>query len=164
MTAKPDSSRKAEVPKAGKKAAGLGPGRKGAARLRTLLYIEDNPANMTLVEEIIARRPDMRLLTAVDALRGIELARASLPELILMDINLPEVSGIDALTILRSDPATAHIPVIALTAKSMESEIQFGAEVGFFNYLTKPFKIKEFMEALDKAFDSVEANKNGPGC
>src|SRR5208283_643167 len=76
------------------------------ARLRTLLYIEDDPANMTLVEQLIARRPDLRLLTAVDGILGVELARASRPDVILMDINLPEVSGIDALAILREDPAT----------------------------------------------------------
>ena len=126
------------------------------ARLRTLLYIEDNPANMMLVEQIIAQRSDMRLLTAVNGILGIELARASQPNVILMDINLPEISGIDALTILREDPATAHIPIVALSANAMLQDIQFGIEVGFFRYLTKPIKIKEFMETLNVALEYSE--------
>ena len=74
------------------------------APLRTLLYVEDNPANLKLVEQLIARRPDMRLLSASDGNLGIELARAYQPDVILMDINLPGISGIEALKILREDP------------------------------------------------------------
>jgi PAS domain S-box-containing protein len=118
---------------------------------RTVLYIEDNPANMMLVEQLVARRPDLRLLTAVNATLGLKLAQASLPEVILMDINLPGISGIDALKILGRDPATAHIPVVALSAKAMLRDIQVGIEAGFFRYLTKPIKVKEFMETLDVA-------------
>jgi CheY-like chemotaxis protein len=81
--------------------------------LRTLLYVEDNPANLMLVEDLIARRPDIGLISAADGNRGVEMARASLPDVILMDINLPGISGIQALKILRADPATAHIPVVA---------------------------------------------------
>jgi PAS domain S-box-containing protein len=87
------------------------------ARLYTLLYVEDNPANLKLVEQIIARHPDIRLLTAVNGNSGIEVARVSQPEVILMDINLPDINGFEALKILRSDPATAHIPVIAISGK-----------------------------------------------
>jgi CheY-like chemotaxis protein len=123
------------------------------ADLRTLLYIEDNPANMMLIEQIIAPRSDMRLLTAVNGILGIELARASKPDVILMDINLPGISGIDALTILRKDPATAHIPIVALTANTMLRDIQLGLEVGFFWYITKPIKIKEFKETLNRALE-----------
>jgi CheY-like chemotaxis protein len=123
------------------------------ARLRTLLYIEDNPAHMTLVEQLIAQRSDIRLLTTVNGILGIELARTSRPDVILMDINLPEISGIDALTILREDPATAHIPIVALSANAMSRDIQFGSEVGFFRYLTKPINVKEFMETLNVALE-----------
>lgn len=125
---------------------------------RTLLYIEDNPANLKLVEQLIARRPTMRLLTAVDGNLGIQLARANQPEVILMDINLPGISGIEALKILRDDPATAHIPVVALSANAMPRDIEKGLEAGFFSYLTKPIKVKEFMEALDAALESVHAH------
>jgi CheY-like chemotaxis protein len=95
----------------------------------------------------------MRLLSARDGNRGIELARASLPEVILMDINLPGISGIEALQILREDPATAHIPVVALSANAMPRDIEKGLQAGFFRYLTKPIKINEFMEALGVALE-----------
>jgi PAS domain S-box-containing protein len=127
-----------------------------AARLRTLLYVEDNPANLTLVEQLIARRSDIRLLTAVNGTLGIEIARASQPEVILMDINLPGISGIEALKILREDPATAHIPVVALSANAMQRDIKKGMEAGFFYYLTKPIKVNEFMDALDGALEFAE--------
>lgn len=119
----------------------------------TLLYIEDNPANMKLVEQLIARRSDLRLLTAVNGTSGIELARSQQPDVILMDINLPGISGIDALKILREDPATAHILVIALSANAMLRDIELGMEVGFFRYLTKPIIVNEFMDTLDVALE-----------
>ncbi|KAF0190820.1 MAG: PAS/PAC sensor hybrid histidine kinase [Gammaproteobacteria bacterium] len=133
---------------------------RGAA-LRTLLYVEDNRANMQLVEQIIARRPDMRLLSAGDGTRGIALARIHQPEVILMDINLPGISGIQALKILREDPVTAHIPVLAISANAMPRDIQKGLEAGFFRYLTKPIKVNEFMEALDMALELAEAELDG---
>ena len=128
------------------------------APLRTLLYVEDNPANLKLVEQLIARRPTLRLLTAVDGNMGIQLARANQPEVILMDINLPGISGIEALKILHDDPVTAHIPVVALSANAMPRDIEKGLAAGFFSYLTKPIKVKEFMEALDAALESVHAH------
>jgi CheY-like chemotaxis protein len=115
---------------------------------RTLLYVEDNLANLRLVEQIIARRPDLRMLTAVNGHLGIEVARTSPPEIILMDINLPDINGFDALKILREDPATAHIPIVALSANAMPRDIKRGLEAGFFRYLTKPIKIMEFMDML----------------
>jgi len=121
------------------------------ARLHTLLYVEDNPANLMLVEDLIARRPDIRLLSAADGYRGIEIAHAAHPDVILMDINLPGISGIQALKILRADPATAHIPVVALSANAIPRDIAKGLEAGFFRYLTKPIKVNEFMDTLDVA-------------
>ncbi|MDO8465898.1 MAG: PAS domain S-box protein [Gallionella sp.] len=125
------------------------------ARLHTLLYVEDNPANLKLVEQIIARHPDMRLLTAVNGNSGIEIARASQPDVILMDINLPGISGIEALKILREDSSTAHIPVIAISANAMPRDIERGMKAGFCRYITKPIKVNEFMEALDGALESL---------
>jgi PAS domain S-box-containing protein len=115
----------------------------------SLLYIEDNPANMKLVVQLIELRSDIKLLTAVNGTLGIELARAFQPDMILMDINLPGISGIEALKILREDPCTAHIPVVAMSANAMLRDIDLGLEVGFFRYLTKPIRVKEFMETLD---------------
>ncbi|MCL5969439.1 MAG: ATP-binding protein [Betaproteobacteria bacterium] len=119
--------------------------------LHTLLYVEDNPANLDLVEQIVARRTDLRLLGAADASLGIEFARVYQPEVILMDINLPGISGIEAMKILRADPSTAHIPIIALSANAVPRDIQLSLEAGFFNYLTKPIKVKQLMDALDAA-------------
>jgi CheY-like chemotaxis protein len=123
------------------------------APLRTLLYVEDNPANLKLVEQLIARHPNMRLLSASNGNLGIELARANRPDVILMDINLPGISGIEALQILRKDPATAHIPVVALSANAMPRDIEKGLRAGFFRYLTKPIKVDEFMDTLDVALE-----------
>jgi PAS domain S-box-containing protein len=117
----------------------------------TMLYVEDNPANLALVEQLIARRGDLKLLTAIDAPLGIELARAYVPDVILMDINLPGMSGYGALKHLREDPATAHIPVLALSANAMPRDIEKGLEAGFFRYLTKPIRVHEFMNAVDLA-------------
>jgi PAS domain S-box-containing protein len=119
--------------------------------VRTLLYVEDNPANLELVEQIIARRPDLRLLSAADGHLGIEFARTYQPELILMDINLPGLSGIETMKILHADMSTRHIPIIALSANAVPRDIQNGLEAGFFNYLTKPIKINEFMDVLEAA-------------
>jgi PAS domain S-box-containing protein len=126
------------------------------APLRTVLYVEDNPANLKLVEQLIARRPDMRLLSAGNGNLGIELARNHQPEVILMDINLPGISGIEALKILREDPATSHIPVVALSANAMPRDIDKGLQAGFFWYLTKPIKVSEFMDVLDAAMEFAE--------
>ena len=127
------------------------------AGLRTLLYVEDNRANLALVEKIIARRPDMRLLSAADGASGIALARMHQPQVILMDINLPGISGIEALKTLREDPVTAHIPVLALSANAMPRDIEKGLAAGFFRYLTKPIKVSEFLETLDLALEVAQA-------
>jgi CheY-like chemotaxis protein len=121
--------------------------------LRTLLYVEDNPANLSLVEQLVARCSDMRLLSAQDAVLGIQIARESLPDVILMDINLPGLSGLDALRVLRDDPVTAHIPVVALSANAMANDVKKGLEAGFFRYLTKPINVNEFMDTLHVALE-----------
>jgi PAS domain S-box-containing protein len=129
---------------------------------KTLLYIEDNPANMKLVERLIDRRTDIKLLTAVDGSLGIALAKSSLPDVILMDINLPGISGIDALKALRGDLATAHIPVVALSANAMARDIEMGCQLGFFRYLTKPIVVEEFMTTLDLALEWAQKNAVSP--
>jgi PAS domain S-box-containing protein len=135
-------------------AAALQPAQlKNDAALRTLLYVEDNPANLKLVAQLIARRPNLRLLSAADATLGIELARDRQPAVILMDINLPGISGIGALKILREDPLTRHIPVIAISANAMPHDIHKGLEAGFFRYLTKPIRVVEFMDVVDVALE-----------
>ena len=126
-------------------------------QLRTLLYVEDNPANLMLVEDLIARLPRISLLSATDGQHGLEVARASLPDVILMDINLPGISGIQAMRVLAKDPATAHIPVIALSANAVPRDVQSALKEGFFRYLTKPIKIAEFVDTLDEALKLVDS-------
>jgi PAS domain S-box-containing protein len=118
---------------------------------QTLLYVEDNPANLMLIEKLIERRSDIRLVSARDGTRGVSIARECLPDAILMDINLPGISGIDAMKILRDDPLTSGIPVIALSANAMPRDIERGMEAGFFKYLTKPIMVNELTAALDEA-------------
>jgi PAS domain S-box-containing protein len=126
---------------------------------RTLLYVEDNPANLALVEQLISRRSDLRLLMAIDADIGIELARTHRPDVILMDINLPGMSGYDALKVLQNNPDTAHIPVIAISANAIPRDIERGMAAGFFRYLTKPIKFDEFMVTLNIALHRVAENE-----
>jgi PAS domain S-box-containing protein len=122
-----------------------------AAAPHTLLYVEDNPANLALMQGIMANRPDIRLLTAMDADGGIAIARGQLPDAIVMDINLPGISGTDAMRILARDPATAHIPVVALSANATAGDIERGLQAGFFRYLTKPIRIEDLMDTLAAA-------------
>ena len=125
----------------------------------TLLYVEDNPANLMLVEHLIARRPDIHLLNAMDGQSGVDLARATLPDVILMDINLPGISGLQALRLLAADPLTTLIPVVALSANAMPRDIAKGLSAGFFRYLTKPIKVGEFMETIDQALKTSKARR-----
>jgi CheY-like chemotaxis protein len=125
----------------------------------TILYVEDNLANFELVELILAGRSHLRLLRAQDGTQGIEMARNHLPDVILMDINLPGISGLEALKALRQDSATRHIPVMAISANAMPFDVVQGLAAGFFRYLTKPFKVNEFIEVLDLAL-VVALNKS----
>jgi signal transduction histidine kinase/ActR/RegA family two-component response regulator len=131
-------------------------------RCRTVLCVEDNPTNLLLVARLLARRPDLRLIAAKDGRRGIELAHAERPDVILMDINLPGISGFTALQMLARSPATACIPVIALSANAMPRDVEKGLAAGFFRYLTKPIKVDEFMATLDLALDSTARVENLP--
>jgi len=125
-------------------------------RTRLLLYIEDNPANLKLIEHLIGRYPDLRLLTAQNGKDGIDLARRCVPDVILMDINLPGISGIDAMKIIQLDPTIAHIPIVAVSANAIPRDIEKGLEAGFFRYLTKPIKVNEFMDTLAVALEHAE--------
>ncbi|MCM2566760.1 ATP-binding protein [Janthinobacterium kumbetense] len=129
----------------------------------TLLYVEDNPANLTLVEEIVRYCPQLQLLTATDGRLGVEMARTHLPQLILMDINLPHVNGTDALKLLRADPRTAHIPVIALTANAMPGDVERSLALGFYRYLTKPINLDEFTEAINSTLAYVAQQRRQKG-
>lgn len=119
----------------------------------TLLSIEDNVANLRLVEQLVGRRRDLVIRSADNAVSGIQIARDIEPTVILMDINLFGIKRFQALAMLRIDAALSHIPVLAITANAMMGDRVKGLEAGFFRYLTKPIIISEFMEALDGAME-----------
>jgi len=115
----------------------------------TLVYVEDNPSNIAFMRDLLGDLPSVKLLTAPTAELGLELIRAHLPDVVIMDINLPGMSGVDALRALRAVPETQHIPVIALTAAASERDRQRGSEEGFFRYLTKPIRLDELTGAIE---------------
>jgi CheY-like chemotaxis protein len=125
-----------------------GEGRASEHRGRLVVYVEDNPANVSFMRDVLAELEGLELLTAPTAEMGIELARARRPDVMVMDINLPGMSGFDALRLLREDPRTKGVPVIALTAAASERDRQRGIQAGFFRYLTKPVKVDELLDAL----------------
>jgi len=120
--------------------------------------VEDSQANALLVEQLISRRDNLRLLRAVNGDQGIEMANSHKPDLILMDMKLPGISGIDALIMLRNDPATALIPIIALSSNAFPSEIKKCLDAGCFRYLTKPFILEDLMDAIDAALQYATQN------
>jgi len=117
---------------------------------RTILYIEDNPANLKLMQHIIRRFEDYTLLSATTAEAGIEIATNQRPDLILMDIDLPGMDGFSALQILRAQANTKQIPVIAVSAMAMPAQVDKGLQAGFEGYLSKPLNIDKFMATLDQ--------------
>lgn len=145
-----------ETPQARPRAAAV-PGPAAAGRRPcTVLCVEDNRANQLLVQRLLARRPDVRLLLAGDAQHGLQMARAMQPDVVLMDISLPGMSGLEAMEHLAADAATARIPVIAVSALAMQHDIDKGLQAGFFRYLSKPIKIEALTEALDAALDLAD--------
>ena len=118
---------------------------------RTILQIENNPANSDLVVQIIARRVDLKLSTSNNSLDGIEMARRFLPDVILMDMRMPRVSGYEALVLLRASAITSHIPVIILSSNAFIDEDAKCMEGGAFCYLTKPYRIGDLLAAIDAA-------------
>ncbi len=121
--------------------------------LVTVLYVEDNAANLELVDALLKRRGNVTLVSATHAPAGLSLAISLQPTIILMDIQLSGMNGDEALQRLREDAATSHIPVIALSSNAYPSQIEKGLKAGFFRYLTKPFTILEFTDAVDAALD-----------
>ena len=117
---------------------------------RTVLYIEDNPTNLLLVSAILSTRPNITFLSAGDAARGIAMAQARCPDLILMDINLPGMDGIAATKKLQIHKETREIPVIAVSAYATEADKKKAMAAGFKEYVTKPFNIRELLQTIDE--------------
>ena len=135
-----------------------GPAHRGPA---TVLYVEDNRASLKLVEELLAARGGIRLLSANNGQTGVEMAREHQPDVILMDNNMPQMTGREAQAILHKDPRTAHIPIIALTANAMPEAQAAGLAAGFFRYLTKPLEPRRLLDALDSALATTRQRGGG---
>jgi len=114
----------------------------------TVLYIEDNPSNIHLMEDIFQEFLSYNLLTALEAQQGIELAREKQPQLIIMDINMKGMNGFEALEVIQSDSDISSIPVVALSADAMPHQIEEGLAKGFSDYWSKPFNIIELIGSL----------------
>ncbi|MGZ8242975.1 PAS domain S-box protein [Methylomagnum sp.] len=121
----------------------------------SVLYVEDNPANVSLMKHIFRQLPKVRLLIATDAEFGLVLAREYLPDLILLDIHLPEMSGVDALRQLRADPGTASIAVFAVSAAAMAHDIETGLREGFDAYITKPFNVPDLLRRIREVLERL---------
>jgi NO-binding membrane sensor protein with MHYT domain/CheY-like chemotaxis protein len=126
----------------------------------SLLYIEDNPSNIELMQGLIEALDGIELLTAATPTHGLSLAGTRRPDVIVLDIDLPEMNGYEVLKRLKANPETAHIPVIALSAAAMPRDVERGRAAGFKHYLTKPIKVREFIAALDGAVDAPLAAVN----
>jgi len=121
----------------------------------TLLYIEDNPVNAKLVSQLVAKRTGARLLSVAEPERGLKLAQQERPDLILLDINLPGMSGFEVLQRLRADGRTRAIPVVAISASAMAADVERGIAAGFDGYLTKPIDIKAFFATLERCLGAA---------
>jgi two-component system cell cycle response regulator DivK len=115
--------------------------------MTTILIVEDNEKNMKLVRDVLQVK-GYATLEAGSAEDGIALAREHTPDLVLMDIQLPGMNGIDALKVLRAETATAAIPVIAVTASVMQQDRNLITEAGFDGYIAKPINLREFLDAV----------------
>lgn len=120
-----------------------------------ILYVEDNPSNLRLVERMLARRPQVRLLSALEGSLALELAAQHRPHLILLDLHLPDLPGEEVLARLTGDPATRSIPVVVVTADALPRQIERLLDAGASDYLTKPFDITRFLDVIDRILTEV---------
>ena len=126
----------------------------------TILYVEDNLENLKLAQEILKQKPQIKLISAPEANTGIELAREHKPNLILMDINLPGLSGVEAFKQLKTYEETQFIPVIAVSANAMQSDIDRAMSIGFHSYITKPIQVIDFLDKISSCLNSIDINES----
>jgi len=125
----------------------------------TVLYIEDNPSNLRLVAQLLLQRKHIRLITAHTPELGIELATVHHPELILLDINMPNMDGYQVLKVFKEDVQLKNIPVVAITANAMHRDIERGMAAGFNDYLTKPLDVPHFYGVIDSMLKDAQTGK-----
>ncbi len=118
-----------------------------------VLYVEDNPANMRLVEQLLKTFPNIELVGAETAEDGLEMAQQNVPDLILMDINLPGMNGYEALDELKKIEVTKDVPVVAISANALASDVERGLDAGFSDYITKPINLQAFFSTIKKHLD-----------
>lgn len=128
---------------------------------RTILCIEDNTSNLQLIERIFHRRPGVRLLSAIQGGLGLELARDHRPDLILLDLHLPDISGEEVLRRLRKDPVTSRIPVVIISADATPGQIKRLLAAGADDYLTKPLDVRRFVQVVDGMLEFVPLGGEG---
>lgn len=131
----------------------------GSRKAFKILYIEDNVQNLDLVRQLMSQFKNVQLLSASDALLGIDIARHQKIDLVLMDINLPGIDGFEAFRILKNHPEVEDTPVLAVSANAMQAEIDKALEMGFQDYITKPIDVKRFMEKVKSYMDEPESAK-----
>jgi CheY-like chemotaxis protein len=124
---------------------------------RTILYVEDNLSNLTLIEQLLADESPLELISAMQGQMGLDLAREHLPDLILLDLHLPDVPGWDVLHQLKRDDKTRHIPVVIISADATPHQIKRLMAAGAHTYLTKPLDVGEFLRVIEEAMTPVAA-------
>jgi CheY-like chemotaxis protein len=144
----------AEAPPTPPVAARPVPPKAAAGETHQLLYIEDQDLNLRLVERILHSHPQYRLLTAMQGGLGLDLAREHRPDLILLDLNLPDMTGDEVLRRLKADAEMQHIPVIMVSADAMGDRIEKLKKLGATGYLTKPYKLGEFLRVIEEALQN----------
>jgi CheY-like chemotaxis protein len=127
---------------------------------RTILYIEDNLSNLTLIEQILQEQPDIELMSAMEGRVGIDLARQHLPDLILLDLHLPDMPGWDVLAELKASDATRHIPIIVISADATSRQIERLMAAGARTYLTKPLDVDRFVRVLEQTSSLANSSKD----
>jgi CheY-like chemotaxis protein len=128
----------------------------GSSEEWALLYIEDNMSNLKLIERVLELRPNVRMLSAMQGNIGLDLAHQHLPNMILLDLHLPDIQGEEVLARLRSDPVTRDIPVVIITADATPGQVQRLIASGAAAYLTKPLNVSQFLELLDELLVDAE--------
>ena len=123
----------------------------------SILYVEDNPNNLRLMTELLAKFDSITMLSAKTGEEGLKVAREIIPDLIILDINLPGMNGFETLDILKSFANTRDIPVIALSASAMPADINKGIKAGFRNYITKPYVVEDMLFAIKEVLEQEAA-------
>jgi len=127
--------------------------------MATILYIEDNLYNVQLVERLLLQRPDIQLLTSVQGSPGVDIAQLRHPDLILLDVHLPDINGFDVLQRLRADRGTATIPIVVLSADATPGQVRKFCDAGANEYLTKPLDLKLLLGLIDNYLNEDDSSE-----